>query len=235
MLRHHINNWHKIQTIYMPGVAQIHKSQSTLSPTSAPTHPEHEVLYLSLSITPDLWLSSCNPGLPDTKCHICEGQADDALNEVWQQLLIMLLIIQLKHSQHQVSWQLSWKLRALMAKFKNKMDWAADRYIATYTALTTLDPDGSWASHLQWLDITKDLHLPRQEEDDGLDEEQEVCGKGTRFRGQKQSNNQQELSWIWRAQHAGSQPSKVTSADEVNKSKSTFLYTVFLPFTWLCC
>ena len=156
----HINNWREIQTIYMPGVAQICESQSTLSPTSTPTHPEHKVLYLPSSITSNLQLSSCIPGLPDTKHHICEGQANDALGEAWWQLCIMLLIIQFKHGQHQVRQQLSWKSRALMAKFKNKTDWAANWYIAAYTALTTLDPDGSWASHLQQLDIMKDLHLP---------------------------------------------------------------------------
>ena len=228
VLRHHINNWHEIQTIYMPGVAQICESQSTLSPTLTPTHPEHEVLYLPLSIASDLRLSSCIPGLPDTKHHICVGQADNALNEVQWQLRITSSI---KCSQHQASQQLSQKLRALMAKFKNKTDRAIDQYIAAYTALMTLDPDGSWTLCLQQLDVMKDIHLPRREEDDRLDEEQEVRGKGMRFRGWKQSENQWELSWIWRAQYAGGWPSKVTSTDEVNESKSTFLYTVFLPFT----
>ena len=233
MLHHHINNWCRIQIIYMAGVTQIHKSQSTLLPISTPTHPEHEVLYLPLSITSDFQLSSCIPGLIYTECHIHVGQADNALNEVRWQLHITLLIIRFKCGQQQASQQLSQKSRALMAKFKNKMNQATNWYIAAYTALTTLDPDGSWASHLQRLDITKDLHLPRWEEANGLDEKQEVCGKGMRFRGQKQSENRQELSWIWRAKHGG-QPSKVTSADEVNKSKSTSLYTVLLPLTWLC-
>lgn len=109
-----------------------------------------------------------------------------------------------------------------MVKFKNKTDQAAERYIAAYTALTALDPGGSWALCLQQLNMAKDLHLPRQEEDDGLDEEQEVQGKGARFRGQKQSENQRELSWIWG-------PSKVTSVDEVNESKLTSVHTTFLP------
>lgn len=39
----------------------------------------------------------------------------------------------------------------------------------------------------------------------------------------QQSKNQQELSWIWRAQHASGWPSKVTSVDEVNESKSCVL------------
>ena len=223
-LRHHINNWHEMQTIYMPGVVQILKSQSSLSPTSTPTHPEHETLYLPSSISFKLQASSCVPGLPDTERCICKGQADDMLNEVRWQLCITSSIIQFKQGQHQASQQLSQKSRALMVKFKNKTDQAAERYIAAYTAFTALDPGGSWALRLQQLNMAKDLHLPRQEEDDGLDEEQEVQGKGTRFRGRKQSKNQRELSWIWG-------PSKVTSVDEVNESKLTSVHTTFLPLT----
>ena len=66
----------------MPGVAQILESQSSLSPTSTPTHPEHKTLYLPSSISFELQASSCIPGLPDTERHIHEGQADNALNEV---------------------------------------------------------------------------------------------------------------------------------------------------------
>ena len=213
-----------MQTIYMPGVVQILKSQSSLSPTSTPTHPENETLYLPSSISFKLRASSCVPGLPDTERCICKGQADDMLNEVQWQLCITSSIIQFKQGQHQASQQLSQKSRALMVKFKNKTDQAAERYIAAYTTLTALDPGGSWALHLQQLNMAKDLHLPRQEEDDGLDEEQEVQGKGARFRGRKQSENQRKLSWIWG-------PSKVTSVDEVNESKLTSVHTTFLPLT----
>ena len=144
-VRHHINSWHEIQANYMPGVAQILESQATLSPTSTPTDPEKDTLYLPSSITSNLWLSSCIPGLSDIECHIHVGQADDALNKVQQQLWITSSIIQFKCSQYQASQQLSWKSRALMAKFKNKMHWATDQYIAAHTALTALDPKGSWA------------------------------------------------------------------------------------------
>ena len=90
--------------------------------------------------------------------------------------------------------------------------------------LHALDPKGSWASHLQPLDPSKDLHLPRREVDDSLDDgDKELLDKRKRFRGCKQSKNKQELSWIWCAQHAGGRPRRVTSADEVNE------YSLFFP------
>ena len=150
---------------------------------------------------------------------MCLGQADNTLNEVHRQLCITSSIIQFKWGQHQASQQLSWKSRALMAKFTSKTHHATNWYIAAHVVLSTLDPDGSWASRLQPLNHERDLHLLRREEEDGLDEDKDVWGKGSKFQGHKQGKNQRELSWIWRAQHVGGIPSKVTSADEVNESK----------------
>ena len=54
--------------------------------------------------------------------------------------------------------------------------------------LSTLDPQGSWTTRLLPLNVSKDLHLPRREDDDGLDEdERELRGRGAKFRGRKQS------------------------------------------------
>lgn len=211
-LRHHITNWRDIQTVYMPRVTRLLEAEGN-------KHPEDAILYLPTSIKPELRQSCCIPGLPDMELRMRVGQADDALNEVRRQLRITSSIIQFKRGQHQASQQLSRKSRALMAKFTTKTHRAAERYIAAHGALSTLDPRGSWTTRLQPLDTSKDLHLPRREDDDGLDEdERELRGRGVKFRGRKQSENQGELSWIWWAQHAGGRPSKITSVDEVNES-----------------
>ena len=69
-----------------------------------------------------------------------------------------------------------------MAKFTKKTHQAAEHYNAAYNALLALDPEGEgdWTLCLQPLNILKDLHLPRREDDDGLDEEKQQ-GKGLRF------------------------------------------------------
>lgn len=230
-LRHQIASWREIQSVYMPGVAPLLERQSMDSTT--PILPEVEVLYLPSSIDLNIRQSCCVSGLPEIECRIRLGQADDALNEVRRQLRITSSIIQFKRGQHQANQQLSRKSRALMAKFTGKTHRAANRYVAAHAALSSLDPDGSWALRLQPLNLEKDLHLPRREESDGLDEDKEVRGKGSRFRGRKQGENQRELSWIWRAQHAGGRPSKVTSADEVNESKLDLSVSLLI-LTFVC-
>lgn len=227
-LRHHITNWREIQTVYMPGVARLLEAEGN-------HHPEAAILYLPSSIKPESRLSCCIPGLPDLERRIRVGQADDALNEVRRQLRITSSIIQFKRGQHQASQQLSRKSRALMAKFTAKTQRATARYIAAHGALSTLDPQGSWTTRLLPLNVSKDLHLPRREDDDGLDEdERELRGRGAKFRGRKQSENQRELSWIWRAQHAGGRPSKITSVDEVNESMLSFLCHLVTKLTCIC-
>lgn len=202
----------------MPGVARLLEADAAGSPTL--THPEVELLYLPSSISSDIRHSCCIPGLPNWECRVRLGQADDALNEVRRQLRITSSVIQFKRGQHQASQQLSRKSKALMTKFTNKTNRAGARYITAYTALCTLDPEGSWADRLKPLDLSKDLHLPRREDDDGLDDdEKELRRRGGRFRGRRQGENQRELSWIWRAQHVGGRPSQVTSVDEVNESE----------------
>ena len=216
----------------MPGVAHLIEVETT---SGSNFIPESETLYLPSSLNPSIRESCCVPGLPATECRIRLGQADDALNEVRRQLRITSSIIQFKRGQHQASQQLSRKSRALMAKFTNKTHLAAERYIAARAALSALDPFGDWTERLQPLNMSKDLHLPRREENDGLDEEDlQLRHRGSKFRGRKQSENQRELSWIWRAQHLGSRPSKVTSIDEVNESKSASHATLWL-LTFSCC
>lgn len=68
-----------------------------------------------------------------------------------------------------------------MAKFTGKIHCAANWYIAAHSVLSTLDPDRSWALRLQPLNRERDLHLPKREEEEGLDEDKDVQGKGSKF------------------------------------------------------
>lgn len=138
-LRHQITNWHEIQSIYMPGVAQLLERQLLDSTTS--TLLEVKVLYLPSLIDLNIHLSCCVPGLPEIECCMRLGQADNALNEVCRQLHITSSIIQFKRGQHQASQQLSQKSRALMAKFTSKTHRATNRlHHSTCSTVHT----GSW-------------------------------------------------------------------------------------------
>ena len=104
-LCHQISNWHEIQSVYMPGVAQLPNHQP-LDSTSA-ANLEDEVLYLPSSVHLNNCPSYCVPGLPDIESCLCLGQADNTLNEVHHQLCITSSIIQFKQGHHQASQQLS--------------------------------------------------------------------------------------------------------------------------------
>lgn len=133
-----ITNWREIQAIYMPGVTHIFGA----APNDKSPHAESELLNLPLSVDAALRVAFCIPGLPKMECRIRLGQADDALNKVRRQLRITSSVIQFKRSQHQASQQLSHKSKALMAKFTEKTQRAAHRYIRAYMALSTLDAGG---------------------------------------------------------------------------------------------
>lgn len=218
----------------MPGVARLLERDAAESVDSLPVHPEYENLYFPSSITSDIRPSCCIADLPSMECRIRLGQADDALNEVRRQLRVTSSIVQFKRGQHQASQQLSRKSKALMAKFNVKTQHAAQRYTVAHSALCSLDPQGAWADRLKPLDASKDLHLPRREDDDGLDDEEKSARRrGGKFRGRRQGENQRELSWIWRAHHVGGRPSKVTTADEVNESESVYyILSLILVFTY---
>lgn len=100
-----------------------------------------------------------------------------------------------------------------MDNYNAKTHQAAHRYQAAYAALCELDPNGEWTRRFKPLDLTKDLHLPRREEDDP-------------HKGRNQGENHRELSWIWLVGHAGGRPTEATE-DEINECKCLITGTIF--------
>ena len=101
-LHHQTNKWHKVQFIYMPEVAYLLEVEASDISSTSHICPEDELLYLPPSISSDICLSCCIQGLPTLEHCICLEKADDALNELCQQLCITSSIIQFKQGQHQV-------------------------------------------------------------------------------------------------------------------------------------
>ena len=66
-----------------------------------------------------------------------------------------------------------------MNRFYDKTHRSAQRYDAAFQALSELDPNGAWTSRLKHLDHSKDLRLPRRDQDE------------------EPSEGRRELAWIW--------------------------------------
>ena len=159
-LRCRILKWCEVQMVYMPGAEQIITRAKSTTPTKQLDHAELENLFLPSSLSPANSMLCCIPGLADKERRLRLAQADDALNELCQQLHVTSSILVFKHGQHSASQRLSRTTQGLMDRFRDKTQQCAQRYSAAFTALSVLDPGGNWTQHLQKLDHSKDLQLP---------------------------------------------------------------------------
>lgn len=229
-LRRRIQAWRKIQNIYMPGVRQICEarvvesqgssdqlsehpagtsSQHTPVETapipllpSTPEQPEVIHLWLPSSVPQSLLAAGCPAGLVQKERKLRLAQADDALNELRRQLRISATLLDYKKANiGGTSQKKGTRARTLMSRFRDKTYRCAERYDATYKALSTLDPRGEWNKRLKPLIHSRDLRLPWRDEDEDP------------------SEGKRELSWIWLAARQGGRPTEVASEDEVNDGK----------------
>lgn len=127
-----------------------------------------------------LCLTGCTVGLAEKEIRLRLAQADDALNNLRCQLWISAALLDFKKTNiGSTSQRRGVKMRNLMARFHEKSHRGARRYDAAFQALLALDPNGAWTSHLKHLDHSKDLCLPRRDQDE------------------EPSEGRRELSWIW--------------------------------------
>ena len=216
-LRCRIIKWREVQAVYMPGAEQIIARAKSTASTEQLDHAELENLLLPSSISHTNSMLCCIPGLTDKERRLRLAQADDALNELRRQLRVTLSILVFKRGQHSASQRLSRTTQGLMDRFRNKTLRCAQRYSAAFAALSVLDPGGDWTRRLQKLDHSKDLQLPRCEEEDPKKKKGRMAGE-----------NRRELSWIWLTPKAGSGQSDVVTADEINDCE----YPVTLITVW---
>jgi len=72
------------------------------------------------------------------------AQADDALAELRKLLRITMGLWSYKNTQIGPSQHASTRARSMIGRFRDKINRAADRYRAAYSALKELDPGGDW-------------------------------------------------------------------------------------------
>jgi hypothetical protein len=152
----------------MPSVMELRLAQDDLQ------HPEVICLYLpsvlhSWSILPfDLW---------EKERRLRLAQAEDSLIELKRLLRISMSLQDYKIRQIGPGQKANTRARSMITRFREKINRAADRYRGAYSALTALDPGGTWDG--EFLEL-------RQEH---------VRGPGRAL--EDQSEGRRELSWIW--------------------------------------
>lgn len=181
----------------MPEVQHLHASDYS----STSTYAESEKLYLPSGLPLNYCTSPTNFRLLAKELRLCIGQADDTLNNIRCQLRISSTILEFKCGQHLASQRITTRTRDLVLNFRAKTIAAADRYIAAYDTLNTLNPGGDWATSFKPLNPTVDLHLPQRKDND------------------LESENRRELSWIWLVPCSADAQRRVATADEVGECK----------------
>lgn len=170
----------------MPGVQRLREqtlpSTEASSTSSSRRHeqPETTPLWFPSSLPPALRVTGCTVGLIEKEIKLRSAQADDALNDLRRQLRISATLLDYKKTAiGGTSQKMGTRARTLMARFHDKTHRGARRYDAAFKALSSLDPNGSWAARFKPLDHSRDLRLPRRDRDE------------------EPSEGRRELSWIW--------------------------------------
>ena len=176
-LRCCILKWHEVQMVYMPGSEQIIARAKSTTPTEQLDHAKLKNLFLPSSLSPANSMLCRIPGLTDKERRLHLAQADDALNELCRQLRVTSSILIFKRGQHSASQRLSRTTQGLMDRFRDKTQQCAQRYSAAFTALSVLDPGSNWTQRLQKLNHSKDLQLPRHEEEDPKKKKGQMVGE----------------------------------------------------------
>ncbi|TDL14820.1 hypothetical protein BD410DRAFT_845698 [Rickenella mellea] len=183
-LRHRIENWRKIQAVYMPGVsASLQDRNPSDDGTSEPANAELSQLFLPSSL-PLSARTSALLGLSVKEHRLRLAQAEDCLRQLRRHLRIRLTLWQYKLSS--VSGQrATTRTRSYIDRFNEKIQQYARKYRAARAALLLLDPGGKWVNRFQVLNGT-DIRGPQR--DDG----EHLNGKS------RESEGRRELTWIWR-------------------------------------
>ncbi|KAA1479943.1 hypothetical protein DENSPDRAFT_743739, partial [Dentipellis sp. KUC8613] len=183
VLRNRINAWRVVQQVYMPGVSRLLEagSEDTSPGDEADNRPEYAKLWLPSELPLSLHESGCAPSLLQKELRLRVAQADDTLHLVRRQIRVRFGLIHYKSIHVNGPGQkANTRVRNLLTRVTEKLDRLVRRYRHAYTIISSLHPNGSWASRLQELK-DEDLRGPTTD-DEGL-------GRGRR-----------QLVWIWRAQ-----------------------------------
>ncbi len=216
-LTHRITQWRKIQLLHMPGIPLVHSTEADLpEEIDGPRSVLNlTALKVKLLLPSDLDLSTrlqcCSSALVQTEIRLRFAVAEDALRDLRKYLTVKSRLITYKIQHVSGPGQkANTRARAVIDRFKSKIDLSADKYKAARHALESLDQDGSktaelfninWTSRFQPL-TNQDLVFLNEDPDDS---DEEGPSRATRGRASKRRRQEGQLgeghrmsSWIWR-------------------------------------
>jgi hypothetical protein len=247
-LSHRISQWRKVQLLHMPGIPLICSTEADLpedidGPSSVLNLTVlHVKLLLPSEIDPSDRLKCCPQTLVQTEIRLRFAMAEDALRDLRKYLAVKKTLVNYKIKHVSGPGQrANTHARAIIDRFKSKIDMCADKYRTARHALELLDRDGSQTSELfnvNWTQrynplTNKDMVFLNQDpEEDEEDESSQAARGNTRKRKQREEQlgeGHRTPGWIWRmpswnpdqnATNAGNDPFNATVRVEWAKTKA---------------
>ena len=204
-LRRRLSNWAEARNLYIPPTSEQAINQANEPSNAADRLPEAALLSLPSSLSPALH-ESCPFKLANIEFRFRLAQAQDALSELRRLLRVTRGLWHYKSTQIGASQRGGTRARALIHRFKDKVDRCIGRYRSARVALLSLDAKGNWQLQLQELS-EKDAQVPG--------------------RGDDESEGNREISWIWRVSQQNQmedgnlalEPPEPPSEEELNDCK----------------
>lgn len=221
-IRLRISRFRDTQVIYMPGVPELRdegvtpitasandivnhpagrdtaaKEPSPASPTD--DQPEHECMWLPSAIPRNMREKACVAGVIATETRMQLALMDDSLDNLRRLLRISSTIRADKRTNGGgTSQRVGTRTQTVLERFAEKIDRAAARYRAAYSAMTSLDPTGDWTNRLEELkpDDIRSPHRDR-DEDKKKKKKKRKANDAPEERRDRPSEGRRELSWIW--------------------------------------
>ncbi|TBU21626.1 hypothetical protein BD311DRAFT_677927 [Dichomitus squalens] len=169
MLSRRIQNWQSIQDVHMPMVAPLRNadlSSATDLAASPPAPPKAEdiKLWLPSALPPQLATADALRGLQEKERRLRLAQLSDSLEEIRRSRRILAGISDYTRKNVVGTGQRAvLRMRGLCSNFEKKQGRSVARYRAARSALSVLDPQGSWADTYKVLQDS-DLHGPRSDD-----------------------------------------------------------------------
>ena len=149
-LAHRITQWRKVQLLHMPGIPLVCSTEADLpeeqdGPHSALNLTALKVaLLLPSDLDPSTRLQCCPPKLIHTEIHLRFAVAEDSLRDLRKYLTVRKTLVNYKIKHISGPGQkANTRARAVIDRFKSKIDLSASKYKAARHALQLLDEDGS--------------------------------------------------------------------------------------------